>query len=64
MSRALQFALFFMVFFSVYFLLHFYVFHRISGLLGIKRNLQLFGPQNVGFRRAWQEILKGKEGGP
>jgi radical SAM superfamily enzyme YgiQ (UPF0313 family) len=27
-------------------------------LLGIRRNLQLFGPQNIGFRRAWQETAK------
>jgi radical SAM superfamily enzyme YgiQ (UPF0313 family) len=27
-------------------------------LLGIRRNLQLFGPQNIGFRRAWQEIAQ------
>lgn len=30
-------------------------------LLGVRRNLQLFGPQNVGFRRAWLEILKDKD---
>jgi radical SAM superfamily enzyme YgiQ (UPF0313 family) len=30
----------------------------IRRLFGIRRNLQLFGPQNVGFRFAWNEILK------
>lgn len=29
-------------------------------LRGIRRNLQLFGPQNIGFRRAWNEILANK----
>ena len=33
-------------------------------LLGVRRNLQLFGPQNVGFRRAWLEILKHKDDRP
>jgi len=27
-------------------------------LMGIRRNLQLFGPQNIGFRRAWQETAR------
>ena len=27
-------------------------------LLGIRPNLQLFGPQNIGFRRAWQQTAK------
>lgn len=27
-------------------------------LFGIRRNLQLFGPQNIGFRRAWQQTAK------
>ncbi len=27
-------------------------------LFGIRRNLQLFGPQNIGFRRAWQETAQ------
>jgi radical SAM superfamily enzyme YgiQ (UPF0313 family) len=27
-------------------------------LLGIRRNLQLFGPQNIGFRRAWLETAR------
>ncbi len=31
-------------------------------LMGVRRNLQLFGPQNIGFRRAWQEIA-GTPGG-
>ena len=33
-------------------------------LLGVRRNLQLFGPQNVGFRRAWLEVLKDKDDSP
>lgn len=36
----------------------------VKRLLGVRRNLQLFGPQNVGFRRAWLEILKDKDGSP
>ena len=36
----------------------------VKRLLGVRRNLQLFGPQNVGFRRAWLEILKHKDGSP
>ena len=27
-------------------------------LFGMRRNLQLFGPQNIGFRRAWQQTAK------
>jgi radical SAM superfamily enzyme YgiQ (UPF0313 family) len=27
-------------------------------LLGLRRNLQLFAPQNVGFRRAWYQLLR------
>jgi len=33
-------------------------------LLGVRRNLQLFGPQNVGFRTAWLEVLKDKDDSP
>ena len=36
----------------------------VKRLLGVRRSLQLFGPQNVGFRRAWLEILKDKDGSP
>jgi radical SAM superfamily enzyme YgiQ (UPF0313 family) len=32
-------------------------------LFGLRRNLQLFGPQNVGFRKAWSEILQNRGNG-
>lgn len=32
-------------------------------LMGIRRNLQLFGPQNIGFRRAWQETVRAQGSG-